>query len=257
MKLNGSSVLVTGGASGLGAATARLLSEETDCQIVIMDIQEDLGQKVAQEIGATFVRTDVTNTDEVIEAVDIAVAQAPVRGLVNCAGGGTSSRVIGRDGKYESAFPLDSFVRTVTMNLFGTFNVIRLAATAMSRNEPGPDGDRGAIVNTASAAAFEGQVGQASYSAAKAGIVGMTLPIARDLSSVGIRVNTIAPGAFATPLMLGVTDELLASLSAATPFPKRLGQPPEFAALAYQLLTNSYLNGETVRLDGAVRMQPK
>jgi NAD(P)-dependent dehydrogenase (short-subunit alcohol dehydrogenase family) len=257
MQLRGSSVLVTGGASGLGAASARHLAEAEGCHVVLLDVKEDLGEQVAKEIGGVFVRCDITNPDDVIGGIEAARAAAPLRGVVNCAGGGTSARTIGRDGRYGSAFPLDEFARTVTLNVMGTFNVIRLAATAMSGNEPGPDGDRGAIVSTASVAAFDGQLGQASYSAAKAAIVGMTLPIARDLSSVGIRINAIAPGIFATPPMLGVPKPLLDSLSASVPFPRRLGRPQEFAALAAHLLTNSYVNGETVRLDGAIRMQPK
>ncbi|MFJ6569347.1 SDR family NAD(P)-dependent oxidoreductase [Streptomyces sp. NPDC091292] len=257
MQLHDSSVLVTGGASGLGAATARFLAETERCHVVVMDVQDDLGEQVAKEIGATFVHTDITDPDQVVRAVETALSLAPLRAAVNCAGGGSSARTIGRDGAYDSAHPLDTFARIITLNVVGTFNVTRLAATAMSRNEPGADGDRGAIVNTASVAAFEGQIGQAAYAAAKAGIAGMTLPIARDLSAAGIRVNTIAPGTFATPPMLGVPEQVLTSLGKSVPFPKRLGRPAEFAALAHHLLTNSYVNGETVRLDGGIRLQPK
>jgi NAD(P)-dependent dehydrogenase (short-subunit alcohol dehydrogenase family) len=257
MQLSGSSVLVTGGASGLGVATARLVADTGDCHVVVLDLQDELGEQVAKEIGGAFVHADILEPDAVIRAVDTALAVAPLRAVVNCAGGGSADRTIGRDGEYASAYPLDRFARTVTLNVIGTFNVIRLAATAMFRNEPGPDGDRGAIVNTASCAAFEGQIGQAAYSAGKAAIVGMTLPVARDLSTGGIRVNTIAPGIFATPPMLAVSEPILTSLGASVPFPKRLGQPAEFAALAYHLLTNSYVNGETIRLDGGIRMQPK
>jgi NAD(P)-dependent dehydrogenase (short-subunit alcohol dehydrogenase family) len=257
LQLTGSSVLVTGGASGLGAATARLIAEREDCHVVVVDLHDELAVQVAAEIDGSFVHADVTAPGQVVQAVETAAAAAPLRAVVNCAGGGTAARTIGRDGKYESAYPLDSFADVVRLNVVGTFNMIRLAATAMSRNNPGPDGDRGAIVNTASVAAFDGQIGQAAYSAGKAAIVGMTLPIARDLAVAGIRVNTIAPGIFATPPMLGVAPPLLASLEAGVPFPKRLGEPSEFAALAHHLLTNSYINGETVRLDAALRPQPK
>jgi NAD(P)-dependent dehydrogenase (short-subunit alcohol dehydrogenase family) len=257
MLLSDSTVIVTGAASGLGEATARYLAENEKCHVVLLDLSEDRGMGIAEGIGASFVRTDITSASDVIRAVDSALGIAPLRGVVNCAGGGTSARTVGRDASYESAHDLDAFSRTITLNVIGTFNMIRIAASAMARNEPGPDGDRGAIVNTASVAAFDGQVGQASYAAAKAAIVGMTLPIARDLADRGIRINTIAPGIFETPPMLAVPEAMLASLGASVPFPKRLGHPPEFASLAHQLLTNSYLNGEAVRLDGAIRMQPK
>lgn len=257
MELSGSSVIVTGGASGLGAAASRLIAKAAGCHVVVADLQEELGREVAAEIGGSFARTDITSAADVEAAVAAAVCVAPLRGLVNCAGGGTGARTIGRDGEYGSAHPLDSFTKTITLNVIGTFNAIRLCATAMSRNEPGPDGDRGAIVTTASVAAFEGQIGQVAYATAKAAIVGMTLPVARDLSATGIRINCIAPGTFATPPMLGVPESVLTSLAAAIPFPKRLGEPSEFAELALSMLTNSYLNGETVRLDGGIRMAPK
>ncbi|GGM64476.1 short-chain dehydrogenase/reductas [Dactylosporangium sucinum] len=249
---------MTGAASGLGEATARYLAErEERARLVLVDLNEERGKEIAAELGGTFVRTDITSPEEVVRLVDAAAALAPVRGVVNCAGGGKSGRTIGRDGSYVSAHDLDAFVWTVNLNVVGTFNVIRIAATAMSRNEPDGDGARGAIVNTASVAAFEGQIGQAAYAAAKGGIVGMTLPIARDLAAAGIRVNTIAPGTFATPPMLAVPPNVLEGLSASVPFPKRLGDPSEYAYLAHHLLTNSYVNGEVVRLDGAIRMPPK
>jgi NAD(P)-dependent dehydrogenase (short-subunit alcohol dehydrogenase family) len=257
MQLDNSTVIVTGAASGLGEATARFLAESEKCHVVLLDLVEQRGSEIAAELAGHFVRADITDPADVIRAIDTVVEIAPLRGLVNCAGGGTSARTVGKDTSYGSAHNLDSFTRTVTLNLIGTFNMIRIGASAMARNEPGPDGDRGAIVNTASVAAFDGQIGQAAYAAGKAGIVGMTLPIARDLSDRGVRVNTIAPGIFETPPMLAVPDAVLTSLGSSVPFPKRLGRPPEFASLARELLTNSYINGETVRLDGAIRMQPR
>jgi len=253
MDLSRAAVLVTGGGSGLGAATAKLLSRHAG-RVVVLDADEARAKRVAGEIGGCHVRADVTDPDEVVAAVEMAASQAPLRGVVNCAGGGSSRRTIGRDGRVESAHPLAEFDRIVRLNTGGTFNVVRVAASVMSRNEPDANGGRGAIVNTASVAAFDGPVGQAAYSAAKAGIVGMTLPLARDLAAAGIRVNTIAPGAFATPPMLAAPEPLRDTLTAAVPFPRRLGDPAEFAELALQLLRNDYLNGESIRLDGAVRM---
>jgi NAD(P)-dependent dehydrogenase (short-subunit alcohol dehydrogenase family) len=199
----------------------------------------------------------VTDPIDVAAAVEAATAKAPLFALVNCAGGGSSRRTIGRDGSVESAFPLDAFAAILQLNTLVTFNMIRIAASSMSRNVADPRGARGAIVNTASAAAFDGQIGQVAYSAAKAGIVGMTLPLARDLLAVGVRVNTIAPGAFSTPPMMAAPEQLRDSLSAQVPFPSRLGDPAEFAELALHLLTNDCINGETVRIDGAARMPPK
>jgi NAD(P)-dependent dehydrogenase (short-subunit alcohol dehydrogenase family) len=253
MDLSGAAVLVTGGGSGLGAATATLLAKHA-AHVVVLDFDEERAVRVAGEVGGHPVRADITDPDDVVAAVELAASLAPLRGVVSCAGGGSSRRTIGRDGRVESAHPLAEFDRIVRLNTVGTFNVARVAASVMSRNEPDPNGGRGAIVNTASAAAFDGQIGQAAYSAAKAGIVGMTLPLARDLGVAGIRVNTIAPGVFATPPMLAVPERLRDTLTASVPFPKRLGDPAEFAALAVHLLTNDYLNGETIRLDGAVRM---
>ncbi|HEX4251651.1 MAG TPA: SDR family NAD(P)-dependent oxidoreductase [Pseudonocardia sp.] len=253
MDLSGATVLVTGGGSGLGAATARLLAEHA-AHVVVLDADEERAAKVAGEVGGHAVRADITGEADVVAAVGLAASLAPLRGVVSCAGGGASRRTIGRDGSVGSAHPLAEFDRIVRLNTVGTFNVVRVAASAMSHNEPDANGGRGALVNTASAAAFDGQVGQAAYSAAKAGIVGMTLPLARDLSVAGIRVNTIAPGVFATPPMLAVPERLRDELTASVPFPRRRGEPAEFAALALHLLTNDYLNGETIRLDGAVRM---
>ena len=256
MELNGRSVIVTGGGSGLGRATAETLAER-GCRVVVVDISVEAGAAVAGSVDGVFVPADVTSTDDVVAAVRAALVLAPLWGVVSCAGGGSSRRTLGRDGRFESAHPLDEFGRVVALNVVGTFNVARLAATAMSGNEPDGDGCRGAIVNTASVAAFDGQIGQAAYAAGKAGIVGMTLPLARDLAAVGVRVNTIAPGTFETPPMLAVPDDVRTSLAASVPFPRRLGRPPEFASLAYELLTNSYLNGAVVRLDGAIRMPPR
>jgi NAD(P)-dependent dehydrogenase (short-subunit alcohol dehydrogenase family) len=258
MEINGTSAIVTGGASGLGEATARLLTQR-GARVVVLDMQDEKGESLAKEIGGVFVHADVTNTDEVIAAVEAAKELGPLRSLINCAGIGAASRTIGKDGTYESAFNLDYFSKVIAINLIGTFNCIRLAATAMSLTEPLADNERGAIVNTASLAAFDGQIGQAAYSASKGGVVGMTLPIARDLSVVGIRVNTIAPGLIDTPIYgQGEQSEAFkAKLKRDVVFPDRLGYPEEFASLALELVTNSYMNAETIRIDGAARLQPK
>jgi NAD(P)-dependent dehydrogenase (short-subunit alcohol dehydrogenase family) len=258
MELSNASAVVTGGASGLGEATARALVKR-GVRVVIADLNEKAGRELAAELAAEFCRTDVTNADEVRDAVDAAVALAPLRVLVCCAGVGFAGRTIGRDGAYESAHPLEAFDRVIRINLSGTFNCARLAATAMSRNEPDDDGQRGAIVNTASIAAFDGQIGQAAYSASKGGIVGLTLPLARDLAAVGIRVNTIAPGLIDTPIY-GRGEgsaKFKEHLAKDVVFPKRLGAASEFASLAIELLSNGYMNGETVRLDAAIRLPPK
>ena len=250
---------MTGGASGLGAATARALAE-AGALVVVADLDEERGSAVAGEIGGRFSRTDVTEPDDVVRAVDAAAALGPLRALVNCAGVGIAVRTVGRDGAYDSAHPLDVFARVVTINLIGSFNCIRLAATAMSRNDPvGPDGERGAIVNTASVAAFDGQIGQAAYSASKGGIVGMTLPIARDLAPVGVRVNTIAPGLIDTPIYGSGegSDAFKERLKQDVLFPDRFGFPAEFASLALELLRNGYMNAETVRIDAGARLRPK
>jgi NAD(P)-dependent dehydrogenase (short-subunit alcohol dehydrogenase family) len=258
MDTTGSSAIVTGAASGLGAATARLLAER-GARVVLLDMDDGAGEALAQDLGGVFSHADVTNADEVTAAVEAAKRLGPLRILVNCAGIGSATRTIGRDGSYQSAHSLDAFIRVVSINLIGTFNCVRLAATAMSQNEPQADGERGAIVNTASTAAFDGQIGQAAYSASKGGLVGMTLPIARDLAVVGIRINTIAPGLIDTPIYGSGpgAEEFKAKLKKDVVFPERLGRPEEFAALALELVTNRYMNGETVRIDGAARLQPR
>jgi len=258
MDLNGTSAVVTGGASGLGAATCRLLADR-GVRVVVADlqVQEDKGTELAKEIGGLFAPTDVTNTENVIAAVEAAREMSPLKSLVNCAGTGWATRTIGKDGDYASAHDLDLYRRVLEINLIGTFNCIRLAATKMSLNEPDADGARGAIVNTASVAAEDGQIGQAAYSSSKGGIVGMTLPIARDLATLGIRVVTIAPGLFDTPLMGSLPPEARESLGASVPHPARLGAPSEYAALAVHIIENQMLNGEVIRLDGALRMAPR
>jgi NAD(P)-dependent dehydrogenase (short-subunit alcohol dehydrogenase family) len=258
MDLSGSSAIVTGGASGLGAATARLLAER-DVRVVVADLQEDKGTELAKEIGGIFASTDVTNAESVIAAVEAAIEMGPLKSLVNCAGIGWATRTIGRDGDYASAHDLDLYRRVIEINLIGTYNCLRLAATKMSLNEPDEDGARGAIVNTASVAAEDGQIGQAAYSSSKGGVVGMTLPVARDLAVVGIRVNTILPGLIDTPIYGNADDSAAfkAKLDQDVLFPRRLGYATEFATLALELLTNSYMNAESIRIDAGIRMQPK
>ncbi|MEV6703924.1 3-hydroxyacyl-CoA dehydrogenase [Streptomyces sp. NPDC051453] len=252
MQINASSsALVTGGASGLGRATAERLVAN-GARVVIFDLATSDGEAVAKEIGATFVPGDVTSEADVTAAVDAATALAPLRITVNCAGIGGAGRTVGKEGPYD----LDKFRKVVEVNLIGTFNVIRLAAQAMGANEP-LDGDRGVIINTASVAAFDGQIGQCSYSASKGGIVGMTLPIARDLARTNIRVMTIAPGLFETPLLGRLPQDAREALGAQVPHPARLGRPVEYAQLAEAIITNPMLNGETIRLDGSIRMAPK
>jgi NAD(P)-dependent dehydrogenase (short-subunit alcohol dehydrogenase family) len=258
VEIEGTSAVVTGAASGLGEATARALAER-GVAVVVVDLDADKGEAVAQAVGGSFVRTDVTSADQVAAAVDEAVRLGPLRTLVNCAGIATGIRTVGRDGEYASAHPLDVFQRIVTVNLVGTFNCIRLAATAMSRTEPDADGMRGAVVNTASVAAFDGQVGQAAYSASKGGIVGMTLPVARDLAAIGVRVNTIAPGLIDTPIYDSFPnpEQFKEGLRRDVLFPHRLGTPAEFAALVLHLVTNAYMNAEVIRLDAGARLQPR
>ncbi|MEM5389623.1 3-hydroxyacyl-CoA dehydrogenase [Paraburkholderia phymatum] len=243
--------VVTGGGSGLGAETARVLVDRGG-RVVLADVDERAGSAVAQAIGphAKFVATDVTNEQSVANAVAAAKSMGSLRGLVSCAGVAPAEKVVGREGPHR----LDSFSHTVNINLVGTFNVVRLCAAAMSSNEPDGDGERGVIINTASVAAFDGQIGQAAYAASKGAVVAMTLPIARELSRFGIRVMTIAPGIMETPMLLGMPAEVRESLGKMVPFPSRLGKPAEFAALVEHILSNRYLNGEVIRLDGAIRM---
>jgi NAD(P)-dependent dehydrogenase (short-subunit alcohol dehydrogenase family) len=253
MELAGVAAIVTGGASGLGAATVRRLAA-AGAKVVVADLQDEKGEALANEVGGAFVHADVTNSDQVSAAVAVAVEAGPLRAVVNCAGIGPPARTLNRDG---SPHDLDHFRTVIEINLIGTFNVIRLAAVEMAKTDPLADGQRGAIVNTASVAAYDGQIGQAAYSASKGGIVGMTLPVARDLSSIGIRVNTIAPGIIDTPLLAGLPEPARESLGQQVLFPKRLGRPDEYAGIAYMLLTNDYMNAETVRMDGGIRMAPK
>ncbi len=258
MELTNTSAIVTGGASGLGEATARALSAR-GVKVVIADLNDERGSALAAEIGGAYVHCDVTNTDQVIEAIEAAKALAPLWSVVNCAGVGWATRTIGKDGEYSSAHDLDVYRKVIEINLIGTFNVCRLAATAMSHNTPDADGSRGAIVNTASVAAEDGQIGQAAYSSSKGGVKGLTLPLARDLAPVGVRANCILPGLIDTPIYgTGpASDEFKARLGAGVLFPKRLGFSEEYASLAVELLANSYMNAESIRIDAGIRMQPK
>ena len=255
MQIKNHVFLVTGAASGLGAATARLLVSEGG-SVVIADLDREAGKALASELGnaARFALTDVTSESDGKAAVDLALqAFGHLHSLVNCAGIAPSEKVVGRDGPHR----LDTFVKTVNINLVGTFNMIRLAAAAIAKESPGEDGERGVIVNTASIAAYDGQVGQAAYAASKGAVVSLTLPIARELARSGIRVVTIAPGAFATPMMSEFPQEVQDALARSVPFPSRLGRPAEFAALVKHICGNTMLNGETIRLDGALRMPPR
>jgi NAD(P)-dependent dehydrogenase (short-subunit alcohol dehydrogenase family) len=244
--------IITGGASGLGAATARMLAAN-GAAVVIADVQAEAGQALAEELKGQFVRCDVTQEADAQAVVDAAVGLGTLRGLVNCAGVAPAVKTVGKDG----AHPLDVFQRAVNINLVGTFNMARLAAEAMGKTEPAEHGERGIIINTASVAAFDGQMGQAAYASSKAAVAGLTLPMARDLSRNGIRVMTIAPGIFETPMLMNMPQEVRDSLGKMVPFPPRLGLPTEFAHLARAIIENVMLNGETIRLDGAIRMQPK
>jgi NAD(P)-dependent dehydrogenase (short-subunit alcohol dehydrogenase family) len=256
MELQGASVLVTGGASGIGAASARRLSL-LGARPVIADLNEEKGKAIASELNGEFVKTDVSDEGQAQAAVDAALGLGPLRALVNAAGLGNANRTVNREGK---PFPLDQFEFVIKVNLIGTFNCLRLAAAAMSKLDPvDDDGQRGAIVNIASVAAFDGQIGQAAYSASKGGVVGLTLPVARDLSAIGIRVNTIAPGLIDTPIYgQGEASEAFkANLGRNVLFPKRLGEGSELASMVAELITNDYMNGETLRVDGGIRMPPK
>jgi NAD(P)-dependent dehydrogenase (short-subunit alcohol dehydrogenase family) len=256
--IKNTSAVVTGGASGLGEATARLLASR-DVKVVIADLNDAGGEAIAKEIGGAYVHCDVTNTDDVIAAIEAAKNMAPLWSVVNCAGIGWATRTIGKDGEYASAHDLDLYRKVIEINLIGTFNVCRLAATAMSHNVPDVDGMRGAIVNTASVAAEDGQIGQVAYSSSKGGIVGLTLPLARDIAPIGVRANCILPGLIDTPIYgTGeASEEFKARLGTGVLFPKRLGFSSEFASLVMELLTNSYLNAESIRIDAGIRMQPK
>jgi NAD(P)-dependent dehydrogenase (short-subunit alcohol dehydrogenase family) len=258
MDITGVSAIVTGGASGIGAAAARALAA-AGAKVVVADLQEDKGSALADELGGAFCMVDVTNTDDIINAVEMAKSMGPLRVLVNSAGIGWAQRTVGKDGTYESAADLNAFKKVIAINLVGSFDCIRLAATAMSQTEPLESGERGAIVNVASVAAFDGQIGQASYSASKGGVVGMTLPVARDLAAIGVRVNTVAPGLIDTPIYgEGEGSEAFkANLQKGVLFPQRLGSPEELASMVLELVTNSYMNAETIRVDGGIRMPPK
>jgi NAD(P)-dependent dehydrogenase (short-subunit alcohol dehydrogenase family) len=252
MEIQGNVFLITGGASGLGEATARFVAG-LGGTVVIADMNEAAGAALAKELSGEFVKCDVSQESDGQRAIEAATQRGTLRGLVNCAGIAPASKTVGRDGPH----PLDLFSKVIAVNLIGTFNMIRLAAEVMSKNAPNETGERGVIVNTASVAAFDGQMGQAAYAASKSGVAGMTLPIARDLSRNGIRVMTIAPGLFETPMLLGMPQDVQDALGAMVPFPPRLGKPNEYALLVKQIFDNPMLNGEVIRLDGAIRMQPK
>lgn len=253
MELAGSSALITGGASGLGAATARRLAGQGAC-VTIADLNREAGLALEQDLGARFVATDVADDASMRKAIDAATAtDGGLHILVCCAGVATAEKVLGKEGPLD----LGRFARVVQINLVGTFNAIRLAAEQMAKNEPNAEGERGVIITTASVAAFDGQIGQAAYSASKAGVSGMILPIARELARYGIRVVSIAPGIFDTPMLAGLPEAARASLGQQVPFPPRLGRPDEYAALVQQIIENTMLNGETIRLDGAIRMAPR
>ncbi len=252
MDIAGKVFIVTGGASGLGEGTARMLAG-LGGQIVVADVQADRGAEIAKELGGVFVRCDVSQEADAQAAVDAAVALGKLVGLINCAGIAPAVKTVGKDG----AHPLAVFSKTITVNLIGSFNMIRLAATAMSKNAPEATGERGVLISTASVAAYDGQIGQAAYAASKGGIVGMTLPIARDLARNGIRNMTIAPGIFGTPMLFGMPKEVQDTLAAGVPFPSRLGTPEDYAKLVRHIFENDMLNGEVIRLDGAIRLAPK
>ena len=252
MDISGKVFVVTGGASGLGEGAARALAAK-GARIVIADLQADKGEAIAKELGGAFVKCDVTQEADGQAAVAAATALGKLTGLVNCAGIAIGVKTVGKDGPH----PLAQFARVININLIGSFNMIRLAADAMSKNEPEPTKERGVLISTASVAAYDGQIGQAAYAASKGGIVGMTLPIARDLARNGIRNMTIAPGIFGTPMLFAMPQEMQDTLAAGVPFPSRLGTPADYAKLVHQIVTNDMLNGEVIRLDGAIRLAPK
>ena len=252
MEIAGKAFIVTGSASGLGEGTARMLAANGG-KVVVADLQVERGQAVAAEIGGQFVRCDVSQEADGRAAVAAALALGKLVGLVNCAGIATASKTVGKEGAHSLAL----FSKTITINLIGSFNMIRLAAEAMAANAPEPTGERGVLISTASVAAYDGQIGQAAYAASKGGIVGMTLPIARDLARNGIRNMTIAPGLFGTPMLFGMPQEVQDALAASVPFPSRLGTPQDYAKLAQHIIENEMLNGEVIRLDGAIRLAPK
>ena len=252
MDISGKVFIVTGAASGLGEGTARMLAAN-GAKVVLADMQVEKGEAVAKDIGGVFVKCDVTQEADGQAVVAKAVSMGKLMGLVNCAGIATAEKTVGKSGPHGFA----GFARTVTINLIGSFNMIRLAADAMCKNEPEATGERGVLISTASVAAYDGQIGQAAYSASKGGIVGMTLPIARDLARNGVRNMTIAPGIFGTPMMFGMPQEVQDSLAASVPFPSRLGTPQDYAKLAKHIIENEMLNGEVIRLDGAIRLAPR
>ncbi len=244
--------IVTGGASGLGEGTARMLAREGG-QVVIADLQVERGEALARELGGLFVKCDVSQEADAQAVVAAAVGRGKLMGLVNCAGIAPAAKTVGKDGAHSLA----AFSKVIQVNLIGSFNMIRLAADAMCKNEPEATGERGVMISTASVAAYDGQIGQAAYAASKGGVVGMTLPIARDLARNGIRNMTIAPGIFGTPMLFGMPQEVQDALAASVPFPSRLGRPEDYAKLVHQIITNDMLNGEVIRLDGAIRLAPR
>ena len=252
MEIKNRVFIITGGASGLGAATARMIVDNGG-KVVLADVQVEAGEKLAAELHGKFVKCDVTSEADVLAVVAAAESMGQLAGLINCAGVAPAVKTVGKDGPH----PLEVFQRVININLVGTFNMSRLAAAAMGNGEANAGGERGVIINTASVAAYDGQIGQAAYGSSKAGVVGLTLPMARDLARSGIRVMTIAPGIFETPMLLTMPQEVQDALGKMVPFPSRLGKPAEYAQLAKSIIENAMLNGETIRLDGAIRMQPK
>ena len=252
MEIKDKVFIVTGGASGLGAGTAKMLSQQ-GAKVLIADLNDAAGEALAQELGQRYLHCDVTQADDAQVAVDAALELGPLYGLINCAGIAPAARVVGRNGPHDLA----TFQKVININLIGSFNMIRLVAASMVDNEPLDTGERGVLINTASVAAYEGQIGQAAYAASKGAVVAMTLPIARDMARHGVRCVTIAPGIMGTPMLYGMPQEVQDALAADIPFPSRLGQPEDFAKLVQAIITNEMINGETIRLDGAIRLQPK